>query len=225
MKRDPLPATVLASKLIPNATPKMVQDLIAASGLDIEYDPIRHRSLALVTADCDDVTYTALDEATKKADVEVIYARSFYGGAANANTKLAGEILGVLAGPNPAEARSGLEACCDFIENEAHFVSANEDDTIPYYAHCISRTGSYLSRSNGIEEGEAIAYLIAPPLEAMYAIDAAVKAADVSIIALYNPPSETNFGGGLLTGTQSACKAACDAFAAAVEFVADQPKE
>ncbi|MCQ2401242.1 MAG: ethanolamine utilization microcompartment protein EutL [Lachnospiraceae bacterium] len=225
MKRDPLPATVLASKLIPNATPKMVQDLIAASGLDIEYDPVRHRSLALVTADCDDVTYTALDEATKKADVEVIYARSFYGGAANANTKLAGEILGVLAGPNPAEARSGLEACCDFIENEAHFVSANEDDTIPYYAHCISRTGSYLSRSNGIEEGEAIAYLIAPPLEAMYAIDAAVKAADVSIIALYNPPSETNFGGGLLTGTQSACKAACDAFAAAVEFVADQPKE
>ena len=103
--------------------------------------------------------------------------------------------------------------------------AANEDDTIPYYAHCISRTGSYLSRSNGIEEGEAIAYLIAPPLEAMYAIDAAVKAADVSIIALYNPPSETNFGGGLLTGTQSACKAACDAFAAAVEFVADQPKE
>ena len=225
MKRDPLPATVLASKLIPNATPKMVEDLIAASGLDIEYDPKRHRSLALITADCDDVTYTALDEATKKADVEVIYARSFYGGAANANTKLAGEILGVLAGPNPAEARSGLEACCDFIENEAWFISANEDDTIPYYAHCISRSGSYLSTSNGIEIGEPIAYLIAPPLEAMYAVDAAVKAAEVRIIALYNPPSETNFGGALLTGTQSACKAACDAFAAAVEFVADQPKE
>ncbi len=225
MKRDPLPATVLASKLIPNATPKMVEDLIAASGLDIEYDPKYHRSLALVTADCDDVTYTALDEATKKADVQVIYARSFYGGAANANTKLAGEILGVLAGPNPAEARSGLEVCCDFIEHEAWFISANEDDTIPYYAHCISRSGSYLSTSNGIEIGEPIAYLIAPPLEAMYAIDAAVKAAEVRIIALYNPPSETNFGGGLLTGTQSACKAACDAFAAAVEFVAAQPKE
>ena len=36
-------------------------------------------------------------------------------------------------------------------------------------------------------------------------------------------PSETNFGGGLLTGSQSACKSACDAFAAAVEFVADNP--
>ena len=214
MKRDPLKATVLATRYIPNATQKMVQDLITAGGI-IEYDPQRHRSLALLTADC--------DEATKKADVDVIYAHSFYAGAANANTKLAGEIIGVLAGPNPAEARAGLEAAVDFIENEAHFVSANDDDSIPYYAHCISRTGSYLSSTNGIKEGEALAYLIAPPLEAMYALDAAIKAADVTIVALYNPPSETNFGGGLLTGSQSACKAACNAFAEAVEAVAANP--
>ena len=222
MKRDPLKATVLATRYIPNATQKMVQDLITAGGI-IEYDPQRHRSLALLTADCDDVTYTALDEATKKADVDVIYAHSFYAGAANANTKLAGEIIGVLAGPNPAEARAGLEAAVDFIENEAHFVSANDDDSIPYYAHCISRTGSYLSSTNGSKEGEALADLIAPPLEAMYALDAAIKAADVTIVALYNPPSETNFGGGLLTGSQSACKAACNAFAEAVEAVAANP--
>lgn len=73
-------------------------------------------------------------------------------------------------------------------------------------------------------EGEAIAYLIAPPLEAMYGVDAALKAADVRMCVLYAPPSETNFGGALLTGSQSACKSACDAFAAAVESVADQPK-
>ena len=88
------------------------------------------KSLALITANSDDVTYTALDEATKKADVKVVYAKSFYGGADNANTKLAGEIIGMLAGPNPAEVKSGLEACVDVIENQAHFVSANEDDTI-----------------------------------------------------------------------------------------------
>ena len=87
----------------------------------------------------------------------------------------------------------------------------------------ISRTGSYLSETCGIQEGEAIAYLIAPPLEAMYGVDAALKAADVRLCVLYAPPSETNFGGGLLTGSQSACKSACDAFAAAVEFVADNP--
>ena len=36
------------------------------------------------------------------AEVVVVYAKSFYAGAANANTKLAGEIIGILAGPNPA---------------------------------------------------------------------------------------------------------------------------
>ena len=111
------------------------------------------------------------------------------------------------------------------IENVCHFVSANDDGSICYYAHCISRSGSYLSEGCGIPEGEAIAYLIAPPLEAMYAVDAALKAADVKMCVLYAPPSETNFGGALLTGSQSACKSACDAFAAAVEAVADRPIE
>ena len=58
----------------------------------------------------------------------------------------------------------------------------------------------------------------------MYGVDAALKAADVRLCVLYAPPSETNFGGGLLTDSQSACKAACQAFAAAVEAVADRPK-
>ncbi|MDF2513584.1 MAG: microcompartment protein EutL [Herbinix sp.] len=215
MKRDPIRASVLATKIIPNVSPEMAKELKLAPD---------QKSLALITADCDDVTYTALDEATKKAVVQVVYAKSFYGGAANANTKLAGEVIGILAGPSPAEVRSGLEAAVDFIEREGHFVSANEDDTIAYYAHCISRTGSYLSEGAGIREGEALAYLIAPPLEAMYGVDAALKAADVRMCVLYAPPSETNFGGALLTGSQSACKAACEAFAAAIEFVAENPK-
>ena len=175
MKRDPLKASVLATKIIPNVSPDLAKELNLGPDM---------KSLALITADSDDVTYTALDEATKK---------------------------------------SGLEAAVDVIENQAHFVSANEDDSICYYAHCISRTGSYLSEGAGIKEGEALAYLIAPPLEAMYGVDAALKAADVKMCVLYAPPSETNFGGALLTGSQSACKSACDAFAAAVEFVADNP--
>ena len=129
------------------------------------------------------------------------------------------------AAARDAEARSGLDAAIDFIENKAHFISARDDDEICYYAHTISRTGSYLSAGAGIAEGEALAYLIAPPLESMYGMDAALKAADVRMVALYNPPSETNFGGGLLTGTQSACKSACDAFANAVQYVADNPTE
>ena len=216
MKRDRLPALVLATKLIPNV------DAGLAKELNLTPD---QKSLALITSDCDDVTYTALDEATKKADVTVVYAKSFYAGAGNATQKLAGEIIGILAAPNPAEAKAGLDACVSFIENDAYFISANDDDSTAYFAHTISRTGSYLSEGAGIPEGEALAYLIAPPLEAMYGIDAALKAADVKMCVLYAPPSETNFGGALLTGTQSACKSACNAFAAAVEYIADNPKD
>lgn len=214
MRNDPLKVTVLSVKLIPNVDDCMREKLNLPEG---------HRSVGMITTDCDDVGYTALDDATKKAEVSVAYAKSFYGGAANANTKLAGEFIGILSGPTPAEVRSGLNAAIDYIENDACFYSANDDDSIAYYAHCISRTGSYLSETAGIPEGEAIAYLIAPPIEAMYALDAALKAADVKMAAFFGPPSETNFGGGLLTGSQSACKAACDAFADAVKFVADNP--
>ena len=216
MTNDALRPSVLGVKLIPNVDDKMAEELKLPEG---------YKSIGIVTADCDDVTYTALDEATKMAEVTVVYAKSFYGGAANANTKLAGEVIGILAGPTPAEVKSGLDAVVEFIENEATFYSANEDDTICYYAHCVSRTGSYLSETAGIAEGEALAYLIAPPIEAMYALDAALKAADVTLAAFFGPPSETNFGGGLLTGSQSACKAACEAFADAVKFVAQNPRK
>ncbi|MCL2683976.1 MAG: ethanolamine utilization microcompartment protein EutL [Synergistaceae bacterium] len=216
MINSPLKSNVLTMKIIPNVNADLIKELNLPSG---------HRSIGLFTTDCDDVAYTALDEATKKADVKVVYGKSFYGGAANANTKLAGEVIGIISGPNPAEVRSGLDAICDVIENEAYFISANDDDTVVYYAHCISRTGSYLSAIAGVKEGDSIAYLIAPPEEAIYGLDAALKAADVRLAAFYGPPSETNFGGGLLTGSQSACKAACDAFAEAVKYIAANPTE
>lgn len=214
MKNDRLGATVLSAKIISNVAPSMAASL----GLGPE-----HRSLGLITSDCDDVTYVALDEATKAAAVEVVYAKSFYGGAGNASTKLAGEVIGILAGPSPAEVKSGLAVAVQEIECGASFYSANEDDSIPYFAHCVSRTGTHLSKEANIPEGSAIAYLIAPPLEAMYGIDAALKAADVEVAAFYGPPSETNFGGALLTGSQSACQSACDAFKEAIIMVAENP--
>ena len=214
MKNDVIRPNILGIKIISNISPEMAQKLELKS---------HHKSVGLITADCDDVTYTALDEATKASEVDVVYAKSMYAGAANASTKLAGEVLGIIAGPSPAEVRSGLNAVVDFLEYGATFISANDDDSIAYYAHCVSRTGTYLSEVAGIREGEALAYLVAPPLEAMYALDAAMKAADVKMCELFAPPTETNFGGALLTGSQSACKAACDAFAEAVKSVADNP--
>ena len=214
MTGDLIPANVLATHTIANVSETLAEKL----GL-----PRQYRSIGIITADSDDVTYCALDEATKAAAVEVVYGRSLYAGAGNASTKLAGEVIGILAGPNPAEVQSGLRACAEFMASGVGFRSANEDGSIVYFAHTVSRTGTYLSKTAGVREGEALAYLIAPPLEAVVGLDEALKASDVELAALFEPPSETNFGGGLLTGTQSACNAACAAFAEAVKAVGGRP--
>lgn len=216
MRNDRLGANVLSVKMIANADEDLAKQFDLPKGM---------KSLGIITSDCVDVTYVALDEATKAAEVEVVYAKSMYGGAGNASTKLAGEVIGILAGPSPAEVSSGLAIAIQVIENEASFISANDDDSIPYFAHVISRSGRFLSKEANVTEGEAIAYLIAPPLEAMLGLDAALKAADVKMGVFYGPPSETNFGGALLSGTQSACKAACNAFAQTVQNVATDPKD
>lgn len=216
MRNDRLGANVLSVKMIANVDEDLAKQFDLPKGM---------KSLGIITSDCDDVTYVALDEATKAAEVEVVYAKSMYGGAGNASTKLAGEVIGILAGPSPAEVSSGLAIAIQVIENEASFISANDDDSIPYFAHVISRSGRFLSKEANVTEGEAIAYLIAPPLEAMLGLDAALKAADVKMGVFYGPPSETNFGGALLSGTQSACKAACNAFAQTVQNVAADPKD
>ena len=207
-----IPVTVLAVKYLANASESLCQALGAPKG---------YTSLGMLTTDSDDATYIALDEATKAADVRVCFGRSFYGGAANATTPNAGEVIGILAGATPGAVHSGMEAALATLE-QVGFESAGE---VPYLAYTVSRSGSYLSAAAGVSEGTPLAYLIAPPLESMYAMDAALKAADVRLCKLYEPPSETNFGGGLLTGTRSACDAASAAFAAAVTEVAARPKE
>ena len=207
-----IPVTVLAVRYLANAAPALLE------GLGVGTD---RPALGMLTTDCDDATYIALDAATKAADVQVCYGRSFYAGAANASTPNAGEVLGILAGMTPGAVRSGMEAALSALEQ----VGFEETHGVPYLAHTVSSCGSFLAKEAGVPVGAALAYLIAPPLESMYAMDAALKAADVKLCKLYNPPSETNFGGGLLTGTRSACAAACEAFACGVTEVAQKPKE
>ena len=193
-----IPVKILAVRYLANASPALCKALGAPEGAP---------SRGLLTTDCDDATYIALDAATKAAEVRVAYGRSFYAGAANASTPNAGEVIGILAGKTPADARSGMEAALACL------------------AQTVSSVGSFLAKEAGVRPGTALAYLIAPPLEAMYAMDAALKAADVTLCKLYTPPTETNFGGGLLSGTQSACDAACAAFLQAVSEVAQRPRE
>ena len=207
-----IPVKILAVRYLANASPALCRGLGA---------PIGFPSLGLLTTDCDDATYIALDAATKAAEVEVAYGRSFYAGAANASTPNTGEVIGILAGRTPGAVRSGMEAALSALRR----VGFEEVNKVPYLAHTVSSSGLFLAKEAGVTPGTALAYLIAPPLEGMYAMDAALKAADVELKKLYAPPSETNFGGGLLSGTQSACEAACAAFAQAGAEVAMRPLE
>ena len=206
-----IPVKILAVRYLANASPALAKELGAPEG---------YRCLGMLTTDSDDATYIALDAATKAAEVRVVYGRSFYAGAANASTPNAGEVIGILAGATPGAVKSGMAAAISALNR----VGFEEVNGVPYLAHTVSSVGSYLAGEAGVRQGSAIAYLIAPPLESMYALDAALKTADVKLCKLYKPPSETNFGGGLLSGTQSACDAACAAFADAVSEVAGRPK-
>ena len=194
MTGDLLKCNVLATHTIANVSETLARKLEL---------PERYRSIGILTADSDDVTYCALDEATKAAAVEVVYGRSLYAGAANANTKLAGEVIGILAGPNPAEVSSGLRAAVEFMDSGVGFRSANEDDSIVYFAHTVSRTGTYLSKTSGVREGEALAYLIAPPLEAVVGLDEAMKAADVELVALFFHPARPTSAAGSSPGPRA----------------------
>lgn len=207
-----IPVRILAVRYLANAAPALCRALGAPEGCP---------SLAMLTTDCDDATYIALDAATKAAEVEACYGRSFYAGAANATTPNAGEVIGILAGQTPGAVHSGMEAALSALQR----IGFEEIGGVPCLACTVSSVGSFLAKEASVRPGSAVAYLIAPPLEGMYAMDAAMKAADVELCKLYAPPSETNFGGGLLTGTQSACDAACAAFREKVAEVAARPVE
>lgn len=213
---EPIKPTVLAVRIISNVDRAFAEKL----GLTDN-----QRSLGLITCDIDDSLYVSLDEATKYAEVDVVYAKSFYAGSAHASGPLSGEIIGMLAGPTPAEVRAGVDAAVSYCEEAAWFHAADEAGDLAFFAHLISSTGSYLSKEAEIPLGQPLAYLIAPPLEATFALDLALKSADVSLQTYFEPPSETNFAGGWLTGSQSACRAACAAFQDGVLEVAANPKK
>jgi ethanolamine utilization protein EutL len=213
---EPIIPNVLSVRRLPHADPALVR---AYGG-----DPDKHVSLGLVTVDQDDPTYVALDEATKHAPVEVIFARSFYAGSAHASGRLSGEILGVLGAADPESIDQALDALVRCLQHDACFYGADGKRTVTVFPHVIASLGEYLSREAGLQPGEPMAYLVAPPMEATIGLDAAMKAAAVRAVKVMTPPTETNFAAAWLTGTLDECEAAAIAYAAAVVDVAGAPK-
>jgi ethanolamine utilization protein EutL len=213
---EPITPIVLSVRRLPNADPAMIR---AYGG-----DPEKHRSLGLVTVDQDDPTYVALDEATKHAPIDVIFAKSFYAGSAHSSGRLSGEILGVIAASEPEAIDAGLEALLRCLAHDACFYDADGKRGVTVFPHVISSLGEYLAREAGLSPGDPMAYLVAPPIEASIGLDAALKAADVRAVRVMTPPTETNFAAAWLAGSLPDCEAAAMAFAQAVVEVAASPK-
>ena len=208
--------TVLSVRRLQRADAKLIE---AYGG-----DPEKHTALGLVTCDQDDAMYVALDEATKQAPIDVIFAKSFYAGAAHASGRLSGEILGVIAARDPEEIDEGLDALIRCLQHDACFYDADGKRTVTVFPHVIASLGEYLAKEAGLAVGTPMAYLVAPPLEATIGLDAALKAAEVRAVRITTPPTETNFACAWLTGDLDACEAAAVAYAAAVVDVASTPK-
>jgi ethanolamine utilization protein EutL len=155
---EPIIPTVLSIRRLPHADPAMVR---AYGG-----DPARHVSLGLITCDQDDPTYVALDEATKHAPVDVIFAKSFYAGSAHSSGRLSGEILGVIAAADPESIDQALDALVRCLAHDACFYDADGKGTVTVFPHVIASLGEYLSREAGLRPGDPMAYLVAPPIEA-----------------------------------------------------------
>lgn len=211
---EPIKPQVLSVRVIPQVDRQLAQSLELES---------RHRSIGMITCNIDDALYAALDAGTKAAPIDVVYAKSFYAGAAHASGPLSGEIIGIFAGEEPESVSSAIQAAQRYLNDEAWFFAANDDGTLAFFPHVIPRTGHYLSAQAGVPAGTPMAYLIAPPIEAMLALDAALKVADVEMKVFYAPPSETNFAGGLLVGEQHEVEAAALAFRKTVLEIAARP--
>lgn len=186
-------------------------------------DPGRHHSCGLVTCDQDDALYVALDHCTKFANVDVMFGQSFYAGSKHASGPYSGEVLGIVAGTDPDEVAEALWALRNCLREEVRFQSHPGDDQPAFLAHVISETGRYLAPQAGLKPGAPMAYLIAPPLEATVAVDAALKAAPVKLAKWIPPPSETNFAGAFLTGELADLNASRDAFIEAIAQVVKSP--
>jgi len=179
---------------------EQVEPALAAS---LGLDPARHVSAGLVTCDQDD---------------------SFYAGAAHASGPLSGEILGVIAGPNPDDVAEGLWALREALATSICFYALAGTTAPAFFPHVIAETGRYLAPLAGVAPGAPLAYLIAPPLESVVGVDAALKAADVKLCKWLGPPSETNFGGAYLTGSLHDVEAAAQAFTDAIAAVVASPQ-
>ncbi len=209
-------AQMLSQKIIANVSPEYAR---------IYNLPEGHQSVAFFSTDNDDVAYLAVDDASKKANIKVIRAETYYGGQNASWSRYGGSVFVLFSGPKVSDVKSGLAYVRDFIENHAELYTFDGDEGTAFYAQCIAKSGKFFKEFCNIEEGSAYAYLVGGPIETNYALDKALKAGKTEIARYWYPPSHANSSGAVLTGTESACRAATQAFIDALRYATEHPMD
>lgn len=122
MKHDAIKTAVLSIKMIPNADPMLRE------ALRLEPD---ERSLGLITTDCDDVSYAWrwMKRRRKRRSVWPMPGACMPAREMPA-PGLPENLLVFLPEKIRQEVRSGLEAAELYIERDAHFYSADDEDSV-----------------------------------------------------------------------------------------------
>ena len=137
MKGDILRSKILSEKIIPNMNEQYRKQFPIPEG---------HRSLGIFTADCDDVCYIGMDEASKSTDIQIVHATALYAGAANASFKLSGEFYGAFSAPNPEDIVSAFKIIHHVVENDAYFVDMALNDYPILYRSALDPESDQLIR-------------------------------------------------------------------------------
>ena len=215
MMIEKIPVRITSQRIIPHISEEFARAYQVEEG---------HQSVAFFSTDNDDVAYLAVDDATKKARISLVHARTFYGGLTNSWSRNGGSILVLFSGPRVEDVRSGLHYVNDYVKNHGALYCFDQDEGTAFYAKTVSRTGKYFQKEFGVPEGAAYTYLFGGPIESAYALDKALKASDTRMTHYWAPPSVCNSCGAILSGTESACKQAEAAYVEALRFAIGHPQ-
>ena len=214
--RERVPSQVVMQKIIPNINPLLSENWKVPEG---------DRAMGVISCDHEETMLLALDVASKKADITVLYAQTVYEGRHYSWSRYGGEITAIITGKNVSDVSSGIRYIDDYIRRGDDLFLISGENCTMYYAQVTPHAGPFFRDRYGIAQGSAYAYLVGGPIETNYALDKALKAGKTEIARYWYPPSHANSSGAVLTGTESACRAATQAFVEALRFATENPMD
>ena len=132
MKIVKMETHMLSQKVIANVTPEFAR---------VYNIPEGHTSGGFFSADNDDIGYLAVDDASKKANIKLIHAETYYGGTTCSWSKYGGSVFVLFSGPKVEDVKSGLRYVRGM--REPHFMHRRFQDR-----ESIFRNGVSLSLAN-----------------------------------------------------------------------------